>query len=226
MKKISTVFLINRETDLATMGVAEQHEWVLNGEGFATVKFDGTAVTFLNGRWYKRFDRKLNKQAQKRFNKWKSGYDKHAFVPTEADFRVLPEGAIPNQPEPDPITFHHPHWVPADLNAPENKQLAEAVLVMIQAQIAPIDGASYELIGPDIQRNPHSLSRHQLVRHGAEVIHELNTPTRDFHQIKAWLESNHGEGLVFHHPDGRMAKIRRKDMGFEWNPEADPRNRA
>jgi hypothetical protein len=32
------------------------------------------------------------------------------------------------------------------------------------------------------------------------------------------INGNPIEGLVFHHPDGRMAKIRRDDFGFAWPP--------
>lgn len=31
-----------------------------------------------------------------------------------------------------------------------------------------------------------------------------------------WLTSHEEEGLVFHHPDGRLAKLRRKDFGIKW----------
>lgn len=224
MKKISTLFVINRETGHATIAVNDENLWVLDGEGIATVKFDGIAIAFINGRWYKRFDRKLNKQAQRRYNKWKSGYDRHPFVPTDDEFKVLPEGAIPTQPDPDPMTFHHPHWVPAPLDAPDNKHLAEAVMAMVAESHVPVEGATYELIGPAVQCNPYGLSHHRLIQHGTDLVEDLNTPTRNFHQIKNWLENNHCEGVVFHHPDGRMVKIRRKDMGFDWNTSADPRN--
>ena len=34
--------------------------------------------------------------------------------------------------------------------------------------------------------------------------------------LKDWLSAPHYEGLVWHHPDGRMAKIKRRDFGLSW----------
>ena len=34
--------------------------------------------------------------------------------------------------------------------------------------------------------------------------------------LKEWLEVHIIEGLVWHHPGGRMVKIKRSDFGFEW----------
>lgn len=39
---------------------------------------------------------------------------------------------------------------------------------------------------------------------------------RDFDGIKAWLTDRQIEGLVWHHDDGRMAKIKRRDFGLKW----------
>jgi hypothetical protein len=40
---------------------------------------------------------------------------------------------------------------------------------------------------------------------------------RDFDGLREYLASFNGEGIVFHHPDGRMVKIRRTDFDFPWN---------
>lgn len=60
-------------------------EWVLNGEGIASIKRDGTACAVIDGALYARFDAKRGK--------------------------TPPPGAIPCDPEPDPVTGHWPHWV-------------------------------------------------------------------------------------------------------------------
>jgi len=39
---------------------------------------------------------------------------------------------------------------------------------------------------------------------------------RTFDAMKDYLSRNVIEGIVWHHPDGRMAKIKRKDMGLSW----------
>lgn len=98
MKKIKTVFVINRETHRAT---SEIHaEWVLNGEGVATIKWDGTSVRIADGKLYKRFDAK------------------HGKTP--------PLGFEPAEERPDPVTGHWPGWVPVEAGKPENKYHLEA----------------------------------------------------------------------------------------------------
>lgn len=71
---------------------------------------------------------------------------------------------------------------------------------------------TYELCGPKVQKNPEGFDRHVMVAHqGAQ---ECDCP-RDFEAIKEWMQSWPHEGVVFHHPDGRMAKIKRRDFGYK-----------
>jgi hypothetical protein len=69
------------------------------------------------------------------------------------------------------------------------------------------------LIGPKVNSNKDDATDHILVPHG-----DINYPEfpRTFEAIKAFLETFKGEGVVFHHPDGRMCKIKRRDFGFKW----------
>ena len=73
---------------------------------------------------------------------------------------------------------------------------------------------TYELCGPKIRgrgsrHNPEDLDGHIMISHdNAEV---LDVP-RDHDGLKAWLEGITFEGIVFHHEDGRMAKIKRRDF--------------
>jgi hypothetical protein len=71
---------------------------------------------------------------------------------------------------------------------------------------------TYELIGPKVQGNPEGRVTHQLVRHG--TIPESDAP-RTFDELREWLKERDIEGIVFHHPDGRMAKIKKRDFGFK-----------
>lgn len=73
-----------------------------------------------------------------------------------------------------------------------------------------LDG-TYELCGPKVQGNPEHFNSHVLVPHRAEVI---ETP-RTFEELKTWLANKDIEGIVWHHPDGRMVKIKKKDFGFK-----------
>lgn len=71
---------------------------------------------------------------------------------------------------------------------------------------------TYELIGPKINGNPENESGHVLVWH--EDAEELQAP-RDFKSLATWLPQQPYEGVVWHHPDGRMAKIKRRDFPSE-----------
>lgn len=70
---------------------------------------------------------------------------------------------------------------------------------------------TYELVGPKIQGNPENYIQHMLVRHGSEVLEGV---PRDFDGLRNWLAGKDIEGIVWHHPDGRMAKIKLRDFGI------------
>jgi hypothetical protein len=183
MKKISTVF----KKDPNNLGrvineVNPENQWVIDGEGIAYRKYDGTACAIIDGKLYKRFDLKPG--------------------------RSLPDNAIPCC-EPDETTGHHPHWVPCVSGNPEDRWHWEAYHHMDFKS----DG-TYELVGPKINGNKDDLVNHKLVDHQSGYI-ALNAP-RSFDGLKEWLSERNIEGVVFHHPDGRMAKIRRKDFGLKW----------
>ncbi len=74
---------------------------------------------------------------------------------------------------------------------------------------------TYELIGPNVQSNtlnPEGLAKHMLAPHA--LCQRLNPP-RSFDGLSAWLAGQDIEGIVFHHPDGRMAKIKLRDFGLK-----------
>ena len=79
---------------------------------------------------------------------------------------------------------------------------------------------TYELIGPKVQGNPYNLVTHSLILHGAIEI-PLSPLNLTFHGLLAWMEVNEHEGIVWHNPDGRMAKLKRRDFGFKWPIAAD-----
>ncbi len=176
MKKMKTVFAIDRATHLATDVVQEQ--WVIDGEGIATIKHDGTSCLVREGRLYRRFDAKKGK--------------------------TPPEGFEPCEPAADPVSGHWPGWVPVG-DGPADKFHREAFSEGLA------DG-TYELVGPKIQGNRYGLDHHALWAHGSVVVEVERT--RD--AIVQWLTEHDGEGLVFHHDDGRMTKVRRKDFGLRW----------
>lgn len=177
MQKIKTVFVIDRTTYRATEMVYA--DWVVKGEGTATIKWDGTSVMIKDGVMFKRYDAK------------------HGKVP--------PLGFEPAEEFPDPITGHWPGWLKVSETAPEDKYHRAAFR-------DDLEDGTYELVGPKVQGNLYDHDEHTLIRHGADIV----DVDRTFQGILTWLENHEHEGLVFHHPDGRMAKIRRKDFGLPW----------
>lgn len=115
-----------------------------------------------------------------------------------------PDRWEPAQPEPDPVTTSWPGWVQVDASNPSDCYFIEAL------SGSEPDG-TYELCGPKVNGNPEGLEKHTLVRHGEE---ELTVPL-SFDGIRTYLSENYIEGIVWHHPDGRMVKIKTKDFGLK-----------
>ena len=191
MKKIPTLFIrefsghkITGITDQVTPGM----EWVMNGEGEATIKFDGSCCAIIDGRFYKRYDAKKG--------------------------RTPPADAIPCC-NPDPVTGHWPHWVPVKEDDPADKWFLAAYSYMkdnLRPVMGTLDDGTYEAIGPHFQGNPYQLSFDMMVRHGW-VRTEVD---RSFEGIRAFLKSKIVEGLVFWKDGEPRCKIKRSDFGFEW----------
>jgi len=172
-------------------------EWVLAGDGVATEKFDGTACLLRDGILYKRYDAKNGK--------------------------TPPAGAIPCC-EPDPVTGHWPHWVAISADKPEDRWHREGLLWLQRGVHVPqSDDGTYELVGPGISANPYQLPDMRLWKHGYVRLPEA---PRTFDGLRDFLGEFHIEGIVFHHSDGRMAKIRRADYGFAWNAKQGKRGVA
>lgn len=114
--------------------------------------------------------------------------------------KVPPAGFIPAQ-EPDPVTGHWPGWMLIG-DGPDDKWHSEAF------NGSEPDG-TYELCGPKVQGNPDKFDRHILIPHGREILEDA---PRSFEGLKTYLENKDIEGIVWHHPDGRMVKIKRRDF--------------
>lgn len=120
--------------------------------------------------------------------------------------RSAPEGFIPAQ-EHDAVTGHWPGWVKCDRDDSQWKWHFEA---FDDAARNFADG-TYELCGPKIQNNPDGYNTHVLIPHGQDDISDV---PRTFSELKEWLQDKDIEGIVWHHPDGRMVKIKKKDFGL------------
>lgn len=204
MKKIPSLFKRDYDGDrLVYDEVVEGCEWVLAGEGVATEKYDGTACMVQDGVLYKRYDRKPSKSAKRRH--------KEGELWQESELKPAPDGWIPAQDEPDLVTGHWPGWLRVG-DGPEDKWHREAFSTHVQLAGWRDLQKTYELIGPKVQGNPYNLESHVLQFHGPVLT---NAP-RTFEEIRDYLEQTDIEGIVWHHPDGRMAKIKRRDFGLDW----------
>ncbi|MES2889699.1 MAG: DUF5565 family protein [Pseudomonadota bacterium] len=115
-----------------------------------------------------------------------------------------PEGFEPAQ-DADPVTGHWPGWVPVG-EGPDDARHREAL-----AAAGALEDGTYELCGPKVQSNPEGFDSHVLIRHGGETLPDC---PRTFEALRAYLADRVIEGIVWHHADGRMVKIKAKDFGL------------
>lgn len=210
MKKIPTLFVrdpANRKFVLPEINPG--CEWVLAGEGVPTRKYDGTCCAVIGGQLFKRQERKAP-----------------SAVPTMAELFV-PHGWI--EADHDPVTGKTIYWAPVG-DGPEDRWHHEALAnwrkthCMTPNPPPPIDG-TYELVGPKINGNPEGFANHWLVLHDdAEDVYDVRCspvygegpPSAEglFRVLRVQLTSPEfaHEGIVWHHPDGRMAKLKRRDF--------------
>lgn len=120
--------------------------------------------------------------------------------------KTPPIGFEPAQPEPDANTGHWPGWLPVG-DGPDDARHRDAEM--------PTEDGTYELCGPKVQSNPEGYSKHVLVKHGAEVLHDC---PRTFDALRDYLSDGAIEGVVWWHPDGRLVKIKGKDFGIKRKP--------
>lgn len=221
MKKIISLFKRDYEGNRQVYDeVVPGAEWVLAGEGRPTIKYDGTACMVRAGQLFKRYDRKLTKIAYRRK---KSDPD---FIPTVEDYKPAPEGWDAAEDTPNLHTGHWPGWLPVG-GGPEDKwhRQAAANYHLDDGERVDLDDGTYELVGPKVQGNPYGLKHHHLWQHGSMTFRDFlqlkGEPNIDltFTGICLWLADNPVEGLVWHHPDGRMVKIKRRDFGLAWPVE-------
>jgi len=181
MQKIPTLYLRDPENPArVTRSVDPDCQWVLDGEGLPTEKYDGSACLVRSDVLYRRHRAKQGKAKPPGWLHW------NFLEPEESGHGWAPVGDSTSD------QWHREAW----------------------AGCIPLAGGTYELVGPNLQRNPYDLEQHQLWRHGGSPLYGAET---DFDLLPFWFEDMMPmEGLVWHHPDGRMAKIKRRDFGLPW----------
>lgn len=184
MKKIPTLF--KRDFDQAGNPIIAEYndgtEWVVKGEGVATRKYDGMCALVRDGKLYKRHEVKPGKTAPPDF-------EQVAF---------------------DEETGKAYGWVQVGWGA-EDKWFIEAIKNHgANPDKVGLTNGTYELLGPKVQSNPEHATAHYLQPHWLAESY-VDVPA-DFENLKIWLEDKDIEGIVWHHLDGRMVKIKKKDF--------------
>lgn len=105
----------------------------------------------------------------------------------------------------DEVTGKTVGWVPVDENNAEDKW-------HIEAYRADMTDGTYELLGPRIQGNPEGSLEHKFLKHSQ--AQKYKDVPRTFDGLGDFLALRTIEGIVFHHPDGRMGKIKKRDYGM------------
>jgi hypothetical protein len=188
MKKIISLFQRNYDGDrLVRDEVVPGAEWVLAGEGVATRKYDGVCTMVRDNVLYKRLELTDEKIA--------AGKKPPTWEPAD---------------ERDTTTGKTMGWVPVG-DGPEDRFMREA-MAFEQSALGVVPDGTYEFLGPKSQGNVENFDRHVLLRH--DLMDPLDAP-RDYEGLKAWLADKNIEGIVWHHPDGRMVKIKAKDFGLK-----------
>lgn len=188
MEKISTVLVRDPNNRSKVLDeITPGCEWVFEGEGIPTRKFDGTCVMLDNeGKWWSRREVKEGKVEPNGF----------MFVSFDEN------------------TGKTMGWEPIEQSA-FYKFFLEAL-----SYEEPTEVGTYELVGPKINTNETNwanqpFEKHYLFEHAtAPVIEELkNTPLCSIRNaLDRWCDETGAEGVVWHHPDGRMAKLKARDL--------------
>lgn len=195
MVKLSTLFDIEFTNQIKHLkrSVRQCNEWVFTDKANSKPmrKLDGSACAVIDGMLYARYDAKNGKSA--------------------------PQDAIPCQ-DADPVTGHHPHWDPVTETKTQYKWHIAALCGIKLSDVHKFyEDGTYELVGEKINSNREKLSGHQLVRHDSLLLDDFPDYDIDngYDVIKEYLTTHDIEGIVFHHTDGRMCKIRKSDYNIE-----------
>lgn len=188
MKKIPTLFV--RDSENMARVVDEVHPdcgWVIAGEGVPTRKYDGTCVMFDGFQWWARREVKKGKNPPPNF--------------VQVDF--------------DEMTGKTVGWEPIEQSSFTRFHAEAVVNGWGDGFRAEWPEGTYELVGPKINGNPEAIGKHLLIQHAAA---ELLTPPAayDLDTLRRWVlafnAEDGAEGVVWHHPDGRMAKLKARDF--------------
>jgi hypothetical protein len=187
MRKIPTLFRRDPDNPRHVLpDITPGCEWVLDGEGIATRKYDGTCMLI------RRDGLAVNVFARREVKPGKE---------PPPNFREVDH---------DPVTDKRVGWEPLDQTG--WGKLVNEALGDPGADWMP---GTYELCGPKVNGNPEGYPDHRLIRHADAQRYPLSDQALTFPVLRGIvcdLGARGWEGLVWHHPDGRMAKLKARDF--------------
>lgn len=188
MKKIPTMLERDPGTHKVKDTINPSCKWVFRGEGIAYRKWNGTCVKITDD----------NTMLARR--------------------EVKPDQEPPEdfiEEEHDPNTGKTFGWVPVG-DGPEWRWHHEGYKNYIKRHRSrPMPRETFELIGPKVNGNPDKAEEHVLKWHKSESIHIESwewTVSRLKELVRSFASDLGWEGIVVHHPDGRMAKLKERDL--------------
>lgn len=223
MKKIISLFQRNYDGDRQVRDeVVPGAEWVIAGEGVATRKFDGACCMVEGGKLFKRYDLPLLPEwAKKKKEGFTGPWSPAMFKEPPAFWRAA-------ETEPDQNSGHWPGWLPVG-DKPEdewfrvafdNARFQDETPTEQNRPLKDLPDGTYEAVGPHFQGNPEGYLFDTIQRHG---WHKLSSVPRTFVELRQYFITHCFEGVVWHHPDGRMVKIKAKDFGIKRNAVRVPK---
>lgn len=192
MRKIPTLFVRDPDDMKHVLPVVNEGcEWALTDPyARATRKWDGTCVMLDDdGRWWARREVKADRSAPVGW--WEVDHDL--------------------------VTGKRTGWEPIEQSS-FARWHEQALAELIPDLVRP---GTYELVGPKINGNPEAADHHVLLRHAVAPsfpllvwpspvpVDEAFSALRD---LLRGLAAKGCEGIVWHHPDGRMAKLKGRDF--------------
>lgn len=188
MRKVPTLFRRGEHNRrYVTPVVNHECQWVLDGEGDATRKYDGTCCMLDGVAWWARREVKPGKQ-------------------TPPNFVALDH---------DETTGKTVGWEPMEQSAFARWHAAALEAESRGEGGYPV--GTYELCGPKVNGNPERFDAHCLIHHATETdgIDTREFEPFSFASIRSLalaLADEGVEGVVWHRSNGAMAKVKARDF--------------